>query len=112
MQEALSEMLDIELHPGDQHRIKLGGLGSAGYAWEYLSEGDREVLSASIESLPMQVHPQQDNLPPDSFSAEKMVVIRAIKPGVCRLRLFLRRPWETEKPPLKEIQIEVQIKSR
>jgi len=99
----------INLRPGNTHQLKLGGLGSAGYTWEYAIEAEAGIVALSMESLPPPVCPQPGGPAPDSYSIERLLIITALTPGVARVRLSLRRPWERGKPPLREMCMEITV---
>lgn len=109
MRELSLETHEINLRVGDTHKSQIGGLGSAGYGWDYAVEGDPDIVTVSIESLPPPLPPPPGGTPPDTYSAEQLVVITAEAPGEATVRLLLRRPWEHDKPALREIRFEISI---
>ncbi len=100
---------DIRLRLGETHQFELGGLGSAGYAWEYATEGDTGVVSVNMERSHRPSRARTESPDPDSSSLEQQVVIKAMAPGRITIRLALRRPWERDEPPLREILMKVTV---
>ena len=103
------EAHEIKLRPGETHQLKLGGLGSAGYAWECEMGGEAGIVEVSTESLPSPPRPQPGGPAPDSYSIKRVLIITALTPGVASVRLSLRRPWERDKPPLREVRMEITV---
>jgi hypothetical protein len=108
----LEAYYDIKLRPGDTHRLKLGGLGSAGYAWEYAIEGKAGIVAVTVESIPSPCYPKPGGPPPDSYSIDQLLIITALTPGVAKVRVSLRRPWERDKPPLREICMDIVVSQK
>ena len=103
------EASKVTLQPGAAHRITLGGLGAAGYTWGQSIEGLPGVVSVSVEPVEAPSLPPPGGPPPNSSSREYTYVITAMKPGTARVRFFLHRPWERDKPPLREVVIDVSV---
>jgi predicted secreted protein len=103
------EALSIVLRPGDQHRLYLGGLGSAGYAWETEITGQAGIVQLALEPLALPSLPSPGGPPPATFSVEFILVITAQAPGAVEVRACLRRPWEKDKPPLRELRLEISV---
>ena len=103
------EVHKINLRPGDTHQFRLGGLGSAGYNWEYALEGDEGVVTVSTKSIPPPPKPRPGGPAPDSYSVEQLLTITALKPGVAKVSVSLRRSWERDKPALREIRTEIVV---
>jgi predicted secreted protein len=99
----------ISLHTGETCRFELGGLGSAGYLWGYEISGDPGILSISLESYDIPPLPPPESLPPSSFSAGIASIITARESGITSIRFFLHRPWEHDKPPLKEVSLVIEV---
>lgn len=108
--ESSLEASSVHLRVGETHRLRLPGLGSAGYGWEMSVEGDGEAVGVSKEFLPPPL-PTGGPLPA-GYSRDEEVVITALAPGTATVRLVQRRSWEGEKPPLKELLLEVRVTER
>jgi hypothetical protein len=89
--------------------VKLGGLGSAGYVWAFVVEGEAGVVAVSMASSPPPPHDEPGGPAPDSYSAERTLAITALKPGAAGVRLSLSRPWERDKPPLRELYLGITV---
>jgi hypothetical protein len=103
------EASKVTLHPGEVHRVTLGGLGGAGYTWGQSIEGLPGVVSVSVEPVKAPALPPPGGPPPNTSSRDYTYVITAMKPGTARVRFFLHRPWERDKPPLREVVIDVSV---
>ncbi len=103
---------ELRLKVGEEHRIKLEGLGSAGYDWDLTLVGPEDLIRWSLEPVASESLDQvasRGSLPPDNVSLDKMLIINALQPGHIKLILRQRRPWERDRPPLKEIILDLQI---
>jgi predicted secreted protein len=94
----------VELRVGEQHPVRLAGLGTAGYRWVALVEGDEGVAEVS----------DADVAPPANArigtSADELFTIRALRPGVTCVRFVQRRPWESEdEPAANEHVVEIRV---
>ena len=98
------EAYKLTLHTGSVHSRTLSGLGSAGYDWDFAIEGPRDILSVSEETIT----PANISLPA-TFDNDHIFTIKALKQGKARVRLYLHRSWEHNKPPLEEIIIDVLV---
>jgi predicted secreted protein len=94
----------VNLRVGDEHPIRLAGLGTAGYRWVSAIEGDEgvaEVIDAGVAK------------PPNTrigTSADELFTIRAVRPGATRVRFAQRRPWESQdEPAVDEHVVEVRV---
>ena len=94
----------VKLGVGEAHRVRLPGLGTAGYRWTAVVEGDgdvAEVSDAGVAELPNRRI---------GTSADELFDIRAVGPGVARVRFAQRRPFEAaDVPPADEHVVEVRV---
>jgi predicted secreted protein len=104
-----SEASKISLLAGKVHRVTLGGLGGAGYTWDQSVEGEPGVVSVSEEAAKPPAMPAPGGPPPGTSSSAYNYVITAWKPGTARVRFVLHRPWERDKPPLREVVVDVSV---
>jgi predicted secreted protein len=106
-----SEPLELRLKVGEKHRMRLEGLGSAGYDWNLELEGPEDVISWLLEPAGEAPPPaaQPGGLPPDNTSLSKMLIITALRPGQAKLILTSRRPWEKETPDRETIRLHLQV---
>lgn len=99
---------EIALRVGETYRLELGGLSSAGYDWEYIidPQGIAEVSTEMIGVIP-QLPPGGPS--PDTFERQKVFNITALESGTTQVRMFLRRSWEHDKPPLRELCLKILV---
>ena len=109
MKDLSSDPHRINLRVGGTHQLKLQGPGSTGYTWEYSIEGSQGIVSVSIEPSGEPPRNPRGGPIPDTYSLDGMLVITALKPGTTKVRLLLRRPWERDNPPLKELCLDISV---
>ena len=94
----------VNLQAGEVHRVRLPGLGTAGYRWMGVVEGGdgvAEVIDAGVAELANRRI---------GTSADELFDVRAIGPGVARVRFVQRRPFEPDDvPPAGEQVVEVRV---
>jgi predicted secreted protein len=91
----------VEVRPGALIRVRLESIPGTGYAWEPV-DGLAGVL----------IHEGKDSEQGESkpgASASTEFLVRAGNSGESPLRFVYRRPWETDKSPLKEFKVLVRI---
>ena len=94
----------VNLRAGDEHRVRLPGLGTAGYRWMAVVEGDAGVAEVSDAGVAELADRRIGT------SADELFDIRAIGPGVARVRFAQRRPFEPDDvPPADEQVVEVRV---
>ena len=94
----------MNLDVGEAHRVRLPGLGSAGYRWSAVVEGDEGVVEVSDAGLAELANRRIGT------SADELFDIRAVAPGVARVRFAQRRPFEpADVPPAAEEVVEVRV---
>jgi predicted secreted protein len=96
-------METITLKPGEEHRVSLPGLGSAGYQW-MLESCDQ--LIAVVEEIP---HSKQDVTVPIAGSLNQEFRLTAIAPGRTTIRFSQRRRFETGETPHASYEISVAV---
>ncbi len=92
--------------------VRLPGLGSAGYAWEYAVDG----LDGTVEVAPATSADSADlaapgGPPPGNSNQAAQFTVSARAPGHVLVRFALRRPWEKGVPPLAEYVLEVLVRA-
>ena len=102
------EVRKLELKRGQKHEILLKGLGSAGYSWKYTVK-DSEIIGISLSTVDIQCKPPEGASPPQIYSKDQMFTITAKKAGKAEVHLVQSRPWESKKPPLNELLIEITV---
>ncbi len=94
----------IDIKVGKIYRLELGGLGSAGYTWEYTID-PKGLVDISIEMIGDVPKLPPGGHPPNSFDRKYLFKITALHPGIANIKIFLRRSWERDIPPLKELNL-------
>jgi len=92
------------MQTGSTHIQMLEGLGASGYTWEHRIEGPPDVLSITAEVVTPAISPQLT-----SYNINYVYKIIAIKPGKAIIRFCLRRPWESHKPPMREVLLDITV---
>jgi predicted secreted protein len=94
----------VTLRAGEEHRVRLPGLGTAGYRWMPAVEGDAGAAEVSDAGLAELANRRIGT------SADELFDIRAVRPGVARVRFAQRRPFEPDDvPPADEQVVEVRV---
>ena len=94
----------VNLGVGEAHRVRLPGLGTAGYRWMPAVEGDAGVTEVS-DARDAELANRRNGT-----SADELFDIRAVRPGVARVRFEQRRPFEPDDvPPADEQVVEVRV---
>ncbi len=84
---------EAEVGVGQEHELRLPGLGSAGYRWS-LAPGQGD-LPVSVRRAPV---PPPSSPPLPGASADEAFLVSASQPGQFQLRFEQRRPWEQGHP--------------
>ncbi|HEX8103236.1 MAG TPA: protease inhibitor I42 family protein [Solirubrobacteraceae bacterium] len=96
----------IELAPGETRSFQLPGLGTAGYMWQDVVEGDPGTVEVSWErGFAPGTEPAAVGV-----SAPETATVRALGPGEAAVRLVQRRPWEQDVAPQAEHRMAVQVR--
>ena len=98
------EASKLILYIGSIHSQTLGGLGAAGYTWDYVIEGPSDILSVSLKTVAPPTAPL-----PSSYNSDYVYTITTLKLGNTRIRFYLHRTWEHDKPPLREVIMDVSV---
>jgi predicted secreted protein len=94
----------LELRAGEQHLVRLPGLGTAGYRWSARIEGDPAVAAVREAG--------QQALPGEALgaSAGEAYSIHPNRAGEVLVRFEQRRPWEPEgAEPAAEHTVRVRV---
>ena len=89
----------VTLRVGARHRVRLAGLGTAGYRWVPSVEGDESVVNVTDAGL---AEPANARI---GTSADELFDIRALRPGTTRVRFEQRWPWEPDDAPAANEQV-------
>jgi predicted secreted protein len=94
----------VNLHVGEEHPVRLAGLGTAGYRWLALVEGPEGVADVTEAGV---AEPANKRI---GTSADELFTIVAVGSGVTRVRFTQRRPFEPDDvPPANERVVEVRV---
>jgi predicted secreted protein len=94
----------VNLGVGEVHRVRLPGLATAGYRWTAAVEGDEGVAEVTDAGMAELANRRV------GASADKLFDVRALAPGVARVRFAQRRPFEpADVPPADEQVFEVRV---
>ena len=97
----------IELKVGEVYTLRLSSLGTAGYVWNCVIEGNANLIE--VTSGGADVPRQTTEQVVYGASADEQLSISAQEPGRVVLHLTQQRPWETDQPPLKHHIVAVNI---
>lgn len=100
---------EIVLPPGATHRVALGGLGSAGYLWEFEIEGTPGVVAVHPDFSTQKDQMQSNSSGLQTSSVENPFIIQALKSGKAEVRFLLRRPWQKGAAPLRTVAVRVTV---
>jgi hypothetical protein len=53
--------------------------------------------------------PEPGGPPPDTFDIDEIVTLSGRRPGKVVVHLALRRVWETDKPPLERLDLDIVV---
>ena len=96
----------IETHVGENFTIALESNATTGYQWKFTKPLDKDMLELISASHVI-------NNPKLIGSAGKQVwTITALKSGKTTIFFKYVRPWEKDKPPIKEESVRVVIKEK
>jgi len=98
----------VLLKVGEEHLVKLNGLGSAGYLWDFAVEKGSTLLT--VESVPTEKTVIGSGAAPTSSSIPSSFLIKALAPGQARVHFTLQRPWLVGKmAPIRDHLVEITI---
>jgi predicted secreted protein len=99
----------IELHVGESYEISFPGHGTAGYVWGFKMESETRKI-AEVEEKQNRAKDSK-SIKQRTYSADRTFAIHAISPGNARVRFMESRPWEKDKQPLNEHNIEIFVRA-
>lgn len=102
-------MRTVELEEGGCYTCTLPGKATSGYKWTHVVEGAPNVVTVAVANIP----PSEPEGGPllIGYSADVQFTITALISGDINIRFQLRRPWETNKPPIDERVLHVVVHS-
>lgn len=96
---------EIKLKSGESTTLKLKGLATAGYEWNYTIDGNKDLIAISKNFvLPEKL--TQKNM---GTSADEIFTINANKKGQLNIYFFQKRGWEKNIDPVNEKKIKIII---
>ena len=97
----------IRLQVGQDHLLRFGGLGSAGYIWDFIISGPNDIVTIERKNPETDM---PDRKTPRTYSVDTLFMIHAISKGRVKLDFILHRPWiKSEAGVLKRCELEVLI---
>lgn len=96
---------EIKLKKGETTEIKLKGLATAGYEWNYMIEGNKAAISLTKEF----VLPEKLTSKNMGTSADEIFTITAREAAVIYVTFFQKRGWEENTEPLNSRKIKIAI---
>lgn len=103
------EAYNVVLQIGETYALRLGGLASAGYSWDYAVTGPSNVAAISINTLEDLTVSYAGGSPPSSSSIDQLFTVTGLSPGAITINLKWHRKWELVKPPLREINLNITV---
>jgi predicted secreted protein len=103
-------MHNIKLKIGEEHSFTVDQFASGGYRWDYTIVQSGDVIEVKQESLTESPVSQQPDSIPKTFESKLKYTIKAVKPGIAHAKFFLHRAFDKNKPPMKEILIDVEVR--
>jgi predicted secreted protein len=103
-------MHNIKLKPGEEHSFTVDQFASGGYRWDYTIVQSGDVIEVKQESVAETQASQQPGSIPKTFENKLKYTIKAVKPGIAHAKFFLHRVFDKDKPPLKEVLIDVEVR--
>ncbi len=96
---------EISLHVGESTEVKLKGLGTAGYKWNYSIQNNEDSISVS-KDLAATENTAQKNI---GASADEVFTIKAVSKGSVNIYFFQNRSWEKNENPANEKRVKIII---
>ena len=96
---------EINLHIGESTEVKLKGLGTAGYKWNYSIQTSEDSISISRDLFATDKTSQRNI----GASADEVFTIKAVSKGVVNIYFFQNRSWEKNENPANEKRVKITI---
>lgn len=96
---------EISLNVGESTEVKLKGLGTAGYKWNYSIQNNADSVSISKDLVATEKTAQKNI----GASADEVFTIKAVSKGNINIYFFQNRSWEKNENPANEKRIKVII---
>jgi predicted secreted protein len=96
---------ELKLKKGESATIKLKGLGTAGYQWDYTIPENKNIVTVSKDFiLPGKL--TQKNI---GLSADEVFTITAVETGIVNIFFSQKRSWEENTNPINSKRVKVVI---
>ena len=92
---------EIKLKTGESTTIKLKGLSTAGYQWNYTIDDNKNLITVSKDF--------QLTQKTAGASADEIFTIKANNKGIVNITFFQKRNWEKNVDPVNEKKIKITI---
>ena len=92
---------EIKLKTGESTTVKLKGLATAGYLWNYTIDDNKDFVTISKDFILSQKNA--------GASADEVFTIKANSKGIVNINFFQKRSWQTNVKPVNEKRILITI---
>lgn len=96
----------IVLKVNETRRLRLKGLGAAGYTWHHSINGPADVIFISLGLTDDKSEDEQTNAPSLDSNIDEEALLMGLNPGHVSAAFALKRPWSHE-GPLEEHHLEI-----
>jgi predicted secreted protein len=96
---------DIKLKTGESTTIKLKGLATAGYEWNYSIDTNKDLITISKDFILTEKLTQKNM----GTSADEVFTITANNKGFVIITFFQQRNWEKNVDPVNKKKIKISI---
>ena len=96
---------EIKLKTGTSTTIKLKGLATAGYEWNYTIDDNEDCIKVSKDFVMPEKLPQKNM----GASADEIFTLTAQKKGTVNIHFFQQRSWEKNMDPVNEKKVKIII---
>jgi len=96
---------EIKLKTGESTSLKLKGLATAGYEWNFTTDDNKNYVEVSKE-FKLSEKLTQKNM---GASADEIFTIKANKNGIVNIYFFQKRNWEKNTNPVNEKKVKIII---
>jgi predicted secreted protein len=103
MQPDLTEHIKLKI--GDSTTVKLKGLATAGYEWNYTVDGNKDLITISKEFI----LPEKLTRKNIGTSADEVFTITAHSKGQLTIYFFQKRGWEKNSEPINKKKVNITI---
>ena len=98
----------IVLKVNETRKLRLKGLGAAGYTWHHSIHGPEDVIFISLGLADRRSQDEQTNAPSPDSNIDEEALLMGLNPGHVSADFALKRPWNHE-IPLEEHHLEIYV---